>query len=78
MPFPLPGECTFSHFKLLPLCHVQVTYAADVIRVYAPYMACSCMMWALRGTLNGCGKQADVGKIAIFSAYLVGLPSGRN
>jgi Na+-driven multidrug efflux pump len=50
--------------------------ATRVIPIYCLYMFCSASMWALRGNLNGCGKQAIAAKLGLLASYGVGVPLG--
>lgn len=49
--------------------------SASCIRIFSVYLVFSCGIWAVRASLNGTGKQPISAKIALTSAYLVGIPS---
>jgi hypothetical protein len=49
--------------------------SASCIRIFSVYLVFSCGIWAVRASLNGTGKQPTSAKIALTSAYLVGIPS---
>ena len=49
--------------------------SASCIRIFSVYLVFSCGIWAVRASLNGTGKQPASAKIALTSAYLVGIPS---
>jgi hypothetical protein len=70
---------TFMTRHLMPLLYSEdagvLLLAADAIQIYSVYLCFSCGIWAVRCSLNGCAKQPTSAKIAILSAYLVGVPS---
>lgn len=49
--------------------------SASCIRIFSVYLVFSCGIWAVRASLNGTGKQPTSAKIALTSAYCVGIPS---
>ena len=52
-----------------------LSMSAETIRIFSVYLVFSCGIWGIRASLNGCAKQPVSAKIAIASAYLVGIPS---
>lgn len=51
-----------------------VRVASNIVLIYVLYMFTSAMMWAIRGNLNGCGKQAIAAKLGLFASYAIGVP----